>query len=208
MKLSKEIENIFLEMEGRVTIQKVLSKTSYKSFGLLLVVFSIPSALPVPAPGYSIPFGVILLLIGVQIFLSRPYPWFPMKILEKEFKLGDDPKFVKAMVKFLRFFEKFLKPRLGQVYNYKFSYAIIGAAISLCALSMMIPIPLTNTIPALGVLMIGLGMLEEDGFFGGLGVVTCLAGVLFTCFLLVLIYLMGWQAIDLVKDWFRVLIPV
>ncbi len=51
-----------------------------KSFGLTLLLLSLPSALPVPAPGYSTPFGIALLLVSLQIILGRQSVWLPARM--------------------------------------------------------------------------------------------------------------------------------
>ena len=41
-----------------IYINEITRAVGEKGFGLLLIVLSLPSALPVPAPGYSTPFGL------------------------------------------------------------------------------------------------------------------------------------------------------
>ena len=60
-------------------ISDFIESLKHKSFGVLLVFLSIPSALPIPAPGYSTPFGIILALIGFQILCSKESLQLPQK---------------------------------------------------------------------------------------------------------------------------------
>jgi hypothetical protein len=39
----------------------------------------------------------------------------------------------------------------------------LGIAIALMGISMMIPIPGTNTLPAMGIFVTGFGLMEDDG---------------------------------------------
>lgn len=50
---------------------------------------------------------------------------------------------------------------------------------------MILPIPLTNTPPAFGIFLLGMGMIEEDGIFGFLGACACFAGVILTSCILI-----------------------
>ncbi|MEN9220582.1 MAG: exopolysaccharide biosynthesis protein, partial [Thermostichales cyanobacterium GMQP_bins_62] len=46
----------------------------------------------------------------------------------------------------------------------------------LMGISMILPIPGTNTVPALGVFLIGLGLIEADGVICALGALVALLG--------------------------------
>jgi len=203
MRLSTDIKNIFAHSDEPVSVREILDRVSVKSFGIFIVILSMPSALPVPAPGYSIPFGLALLGLGIQVVLRRDHPWFPERVLNREIHIKEGSKLVSGMVKFLSIFERFIKPRFTFVYSNPFTYRLMGLIIMLCATSMLIPIPLTNTLPAIGIFLIGLGMLEEDGIFGVLGTIAGICGVLFTTMLLTLIAFFGWEAVNMVKDFIK-----
>jgi hypothetical protein len=59
------------------------------------------------------------------------------------------------------------------------------------ALSMMIPIPGTNTLPAMGIFVTGFGLLDDDGAISLAGLVLCLMGGTLTS----LILLFGYEAV-------------
>ncbi|MBT5692093.1 MAG: exopolysaccharide biosynthesis protein, partial [Opitutae bacterium] len=54
----------------RILMRQFFECFCEKGFGILLMMFALPSALPVPAPGYSIPFGIILALLAGQLILG------------------------------------------------------------------------------------------------------------------------------------------
>ncbi len=60
-----------------MTLGDIVSAVGDRGFGILFVLLSLPSALPVPAPGYSTPFGVVLFLLSLQLLAGRPVPWIP-----------------------------------------------------------------------------------------------------------------------------------
>ena len=205
MRLSDNIESIFAETEDGVpvTIQTIMDRVSVRSFGILLVVFALPSAVPVPAPGYSIPGGIALLLLGIQIIRRREYPWLPERVLRKEVRIGKRPRLLRWMILFLRIFEFFIRPRLAFVFNNAVTYRVMGLAVTLCGLSLCIPIILTNTAPAFGVFLIGLGMLEEDGFLSSVGVLAGITGLLLTLTVLGAIVFFGMEGAEMVKEFIK-----
>ena len=58
-RLSVELHRFFFEAKRplKVTLSELLLIAEERTFGFLFVLLSLPSALPIPAPGYSIPFG-------------------------------------------------------------------------------------------------------------------------------------------------------
>lgn len=205
MRLSENIESIFAIGEDGVpvTIQTIMNRVSVKSFGILLAILAIPSAVPVPAPGYSVPGGIALLILGTQLVRRREYPWLPDRILRKEVRVGQRPRLIRMMVFFLRIFEIFIRPRLHFVFSNTLCYRLLGAVVLLCGLSMCIPVPLTNTAPAFGVFLIGLGMLEEDGFLSGVGALAGITGLFLTLAVLTAIVFFGLEGVDLLKEFLR-----
>ena len=56
--LGKTLKDLLgTENQRALSIQEITTAVGEKGFGLLLVVLSLPSALPVPAPGYSTHLG-------------------------------------------------------------------------------------------------------------------------------------------------------
>jgi len=202
MRLSENIESIFaLSEDGSpVTIKTIMDRVSVKSFGILLAILSLPSALPVPAPGFSVPGGLALLTLGVQIIRRRDFPWLPEKALNKSVRVGEKPRLIKMMVFFLRIFEFFIRPRLAFVFTNPITYRIMGVIVALCGLSMCIPIPLTNTAPAFGVFVIGLSMLEEDGLLSVGGVLCGVIGLCLSVTVLIFVAWFGMEGADILKD--------
>ena len=85
---------------------------------------------------------------------------------------------------------KVLVPGIGIIIEIDIS------AIALMSISMMIPIPGTNTLPAIGIFIIGFGLQEDDGAI-------CLAGLV-VCFLALIvvsgILIGGFSLIDYLKE--------
>ena len=211
-RLSEEISDIFAYHEEDATVRTLLDRISHRSFGMILAILALPSALPLPAPGYAVPFGIVLALLAVQIIRGQDRPWFPERVLNR--RIGAKAKgrekrrrLVQWMIWFVAQAERVLKPRLQFLYANPVFVRGSGAVVLICALSMCTPVPLTNTLPALGVFLIGMGFLEEDGFFGITGIATAIAGVILALTVIVLVVLLGHAAVDLVKDVIRDFIP-
>ena len=69
------------------------------------------------------------------------------------------------------------------------------------AISMMIPIPGTNTLPAIGVFVTAFGLLEDDGAISLGGLVLCLMGAILTTSILFALMWGGSSLLDVIKTW-------
>lgn len=147
-----------------------------KSFGLTLLLLALPSALPVPAPGYSTPFGIALLLISLQMILGRQSVWLPASMARIRIPPKLAAKLAQAAQSFLLRSERWVRPRQVWVQT-RAARAGLALIVAAMALLMTLPIPLTNTAPAMVIFLIGMALAESDGllalFAGILGLGAC-----------------------------------
>ncbi len=200
-KLSVELQRYFFaeERTAKVNLADILNLAGERVFGFLFVLLALPSALPVPAPGYSVPFGILLFLLAVQLIVGAKQPWFPKGWLERPIPLEKVQGFIKAGMPWLQKIEVISRPRLTYVCTSFIGRIIIGCAIALMAISMMLPIPLTNTLPAIGIFITGFGLLDDDGAISLGGLVVCLMGVTLSSLILIFGYEAVKGAINLIR---------
>lgn len=204
-KLSTELQRFFLEEErpSQVTLSDILTIAGERIFGFLFVILSLPSALPVPAPGYSTPFGVLLFLLAMQLVCGRKRPWLPNKMLNFPMKLETVQGILKAGLPWLKRIEAITRPRLTYICTTLPGRVFIGCSIALMATSMMIPIPGTNTLPAMGIFVTGFGLIEDDGAISLGGLVLCVMGLILTSSILFALWFGGTSLLDIIKDSLR-----
>lgn len=200
-KLSKELNQFFFEEQrpSYVTLEDILQIAGDSIFGFLFVILALPSALPVPAPGYSVPFGILMLVLAVQLIIGREKPWLPKKMANHRMKLETVQKFLKAGIPWLQKIEGLTRPRMTYICTSLPGRVIIGIAIALMSISMCFPIPFTNTLPAIGIFVTAFGLLEDDGFISLAGLVICLMGATLTSSIFIFGYTAVKAAIDAVK---------
>jgi hypothetical protein len=188
--------------ERGLSISEITCAVGEKGFGLLLIVLSLPSALPMPAPGYSTPFGIVMALIALQMIRGRKVIWLPQGLGTIQIKpklaktmLGNASKFLSKIERYIRPRQKWIRGRTGQV---SLAFVVLNMA---CL--MMLPIPLTNTFPAMVIFMIGVGLSEEDGLLAiGAFTVGCCAMLLYAG-IVYIVLTQGVEAIEPIKDWIK-----
>jgi hypothetical protein len=204
-RLSVELQRYFFEEERpqKVTLTEVLQLAGERIFGFLFVILALPSALPVPAPGYSTPFGLVLFLLAVQLIAGAKLPWLPQRISSQPIEIKQVQGVVKAGIPWLRRIELLSRPRLSYICTSLPGRVTIGIAIALMGISMMIPIPGTNTLPAMGIFVTGFGLMEDDGAISLGGLVLCLMGGILSASILIALFVGGTSLLDLIKGWLR-----
>lgn len=202
-RLSVELKRSFFEEErsDKVTLSDILTLAGERTFGFLFVLLSFPSALPIPAPGYSIPFGILIFLLAVQLVIGRQRPWFPAFFSKHAIALQQVQGVLRKGLPWLQRIEAVSRPRLPYICTSLPGRITIGVAIALMAISMMIPIPGTNTLPAIGIFVTGFGLLDDDGAISLAGLVLCLLGGVLSVSILLAIAFGGSSLLELLKDW-------
>ncbi|MGB0564433.1 MAG: exopolysaccharide biosynthesis protein [Spirulinaceae cyanobacterium] len=203
-KLSVELNRYLFaeERDAKVSLRNILALAGERGFGFLFVILSLPSALPVPAPGYSIPFGILLFILAMQFIVGAQRPllgglgdWSVKTELAQKFATGGIP--------WLKRLEQIAKPRWVFICKHLPGRALIGGAIALMSVSMMIPIPGTNTLPAMGIFLIGLGLFEDDGIICTVGAAFCGAIAAAMISVIWVFYQGGTSLLELVKNWVK-----
>lgn len=204
-RFSTELHRYFFEEPptDQVRLNHVLELAGERIFGFLLVLLSLPSALPVPAPGYSVPFGILIVSLAVQFATGRQEPWFPRFIRQRHIGLNQTQKILSAGLPWLKRLESLSRPRMTYICISPVGRIILGCAIALMGLSMMIPLPLTNTFPAIGVFIVGFSLIEDDGLVGLAGLAVCALAAVVSTTLVTAYFIGGFKLVEAVIDQLR-----
>ena len=145
-----------------ITLQKLVDCLKGEALVVLCLVGILPFMQPIPIPGLSTLLGLVVFMQGIgMIFWSKPLLTQKMKtvtISHEKFEM-----IYRAAEKFGHFTSKlslFKHPWT----NSKASHVVCGVAIVISSafLSLPLPIPFSNFVPALSIALICVGLLEED----------------------------------------------
>lgn len=198
-------ENLTALVEGpgeTLTVRAVVERVGDKGFGLLLLLLSLPSALPVPAPGYSTPFGILLILLGAQMAASRPRPWLPEKALRKEFSREKASGIFRGASRFLHIIEKLIRPRMRWI-NLRGGRIFLGVIVMFMSGLMILPIPFTNTFPAFVIFLVGAALSEDDGLVALAAFFLGLLALAFYGYIIFLLATVGMEGVVQLKEWIK-----
>ena len=181
-------------------ISEIFKHLGSKGFGIILVFLSLPSALPVPAPGYSTPFGIAIVLIAFQILIGKDAFKTPKFIQNIEFQPKLAQKVLVFAIRSLKKIEPFIKPRLLK-FQSKQMRPLIAINLILLAILMILPIPLTNTLPAIVICLLGISICECDGLLTLISIILSLFSLVIYTFIIFTIITFGPEAIHSISNW-------
>lgn len=167
-----------LEHHEAITIGDFVSMLGDRSFGLAILIFAIPNALPIPGiPGFSAITGAPIIICTIQMILGVQKIWLPKWIANRKLQGKILTQIFKKSVPVLKTLEKFLKPRF-QILTSKSAERLAGIFLLVVAWVMALPIPLGNFLPGLALVISSLALLERDGFFMIIGLLLSIIAVL------------------------------
>ena len=104
-------------------------------------------------------------------------------------------KMVRAANLFFSRFEHLIKPRLRWIGS-RLGLPLLGLLVLIMACLMILPIPLTNTAPAMVIFVVGVGLSEGDGIFAGVACVLGLLAVLLYVYVIYLLITIGAEGME------------
>jgi hypothetical protein len=129
-----------------------------RSFGIIMLLISLIAI----TPGLSVLAGLLLMIPALQMIAGKPAPIFPHRIASRSLPTRHLAAVVQRSIPVLRYLEKVVHPRWHT--PLEATKRLVGAVVAmLSATLVLIPIPLSNIVPALAIALISLAYLEEDG---------------------------------------------
>ena len=153
------------EEHDELTLGSLMDELQGRVYTLLLLVLALPMCQPVPLPGLSTPFGVAIALLGLRFALSQR-PWMPKRLLATKLSGNLFPAVMRGGARVLGVFEKLLHPRMTGVFEFGQTRFLAGTIVCLCGLLLLLPLPIpgTNMLPALTVILTAAAFSERDGY--------------------------------------------
>lgn len=179
------------------TLGSLVDVFEEKAFAVVFVLLLGVPALPLPTGGATHVFELIAMLLSLQLIVGRDRPWLPARWKRLKLEGPNQQKFVRALLKTIRFLERFSKPRAAWVFNHRLSNAVFGLLVLLLSIAAFVAPPFSglDTLPALGAVLISVSVLLEDIVLFWIGVVVGAGGVL-------LEFILGKAAFNGVKKLF------
>ena len=169
----------WIDAEGPKTVRGLLDRFGPQAFAMAFVLFAAPSALPIPTGGLTDVLNVIGVLIAVQLVIGRDEPWLPKRFADRELKSLRSDKTRRRLLGAIGRVEKVARPRFARTLQSPPGRVVFGLLVIVLLLAAIVAPPFIglDTLPALGVVLISLGMLFGDALIVGVGIAVGAGGI-------------------------------
>jgi hypothetical protein len=140
------------------TLGWLMGSLRKRSFGIIMLLLGLAATVP----GVSVGAGLLLMVPACQLILAHTTPVFPRRIAVHPIPTRHLAALVQRAVPVLQYLEKMIHPRWQTALDA--AGRLVGVVVLvLSAALVFIPIPTSNIVPALTIVLISLAWLEEDG---------------------------------------------
>ncbi len=154
-----------------VTLAWLIDGLRERSFGIVMLILGLVALIP-GASGFV---GILLIIPAVQMMLARKGPVFPGFIARRRIPKRKLARLIARINPAMRRIERVVRPRWTT--PFQATKMAVGLVVLLLAASLLAPIPLSNIIPALVIVLLSFAYLEEDGIALGIALVAAMASL-------------------------------
>jgi len=163
--LSSQLARLATQFADRpVRLGELTDVLQLRGYNALLVFLAFPFVTPLPLPGISTIFGLVIAMLGVRMLLAQR-PWLPERLTVWQLPARFLPKLLLTVSHGFRRLERLLKPRLFYPEFPAAFQRASGAMVVICGLLLLLPLPIpfSNAFPALTIILLAAAGLERDG---------------------------------------------
>ena len=161
----------------QITLAEIVTRLDDQARGVLIILFALPNCIP-SIPGTSAVTGLPLVFLTLQMALNQP-PWLPGFIARRSISRARMADVLARAAPWLLKIERWIHPRLW-VLTSDSAERLVGILGIILSLTVMLPIPLGNTLPSIALIIFSMGFIGRDGawILGGLFVTGMAAALL------------------------------
>ena len=182
--------------EDGYTLREIFDHLDESAFGAGLFLLALPCCIPFL---YGVPQIVSLpmMALAAQMALGHEQPWLPDALGNRRIDRKGLVSMAQGGRKWLGWIETFSKPRFTMITGPR-SERLLGFVLCIFCASILVPLPMTNTVPGFAVALAAFGLINRDGF---LVIIGAILGFVWVSSLLILGPTAVLAAIHFGKDW-------
>lgn len=146
-----------------LTLGEIRDRMDERAFGLMIIILAIPCLVPGLWGVPQIVAVPILLLVG-QMLAGRIEPWLPETVLKRRVSKVWLTRMADFATKRMAWCEHVSRPRLT-MFVHGWAERVAAVFMAMATVTILVPLPLTNTVPAVGLTLMAVGLIQRDGLF-------------------------------------------
>lgn len=147
--------------EDGFSLRAIFDQLDESAFGAGLFLLALPCCIPFL---YGVPQVVSLpmMALAAQMAMGREQPWMPDKLGDRKIDRKGLTQMAAGGRKWLGWIERIVRPRFTVITG-KRSERVIGLFLCVFCASILVPLPMTNTVPGFAVAIASFGLMQKDG---------------------------------------------
>lgn len=166
--------------EEGFSLREIFDRLDESAFGAGLFLLALPCCIPFL---YGVPQVVALpmLALAFQMVIGREEPWLPAALAARKIDRKGLTQMARGGRKWFGWIERIIRPRFSIITGRR-SERVIGLFLFIFSSSILVPLPMTNTVPGMAVAVTAFGLMQKDGLavIGGILLGTFWVGALIT----------------------------
>ena len=197
-RLSGVLGELLHRAEADLTLGALVRHTEGRSVFLLVILLCLPFITPIHVPGFSIPFGLVVMLLGWRL-ARHHHGRLPRRLDSLPLPVERFGRVLRGSVRVLGFLERLVRTRGGAWTRWTGFFKGNCLVISWLGflLALPLPVPFSNTFTAQGAVVMALATLERDGRVVWIGYALTLLATAY----IGLSLFGGWVAVHRIGQW-------
>ncbi|MAK64009.1 MAG: polysaccharide synthesis protein exod [Maricaulis sp.] len=173
-----------------LSLGKFVDALGERAFGIILFAMALPVSIPFL---YGVPqiMSLPMMALAAQMAMGRDEPWLPSQFKSRTLSKASLVGMARGGRKWFGWLEALARPRLHVLSGPAMERVIGVIFLAFCA-SIMLPLPLTNSVPGIALAIAALGLLTRDGLL-------ILGGLFMGSVWITLLLFLGSTLVDVIK---------
>jgi hypothetical protein len=165
-----------------VSVAWLIHSLRERSFGMIMLLLGLLAIMP----GISAFAGLLLLAVGFEMMMAHETPILPRIIADRRFPISRMAQLIERVSPVIGALESIIRPRWHT--PFVVTKRIVGVVVLMLAITLFLPVPLTNIIPGLLIMLMAVAYLEEDGILLSIALCAAMPSLAIT-------WVEGWTAL-------------
>lgn len=166
-----------------LTLGELVDRLAAEGLGLTLLLLTVPALIPLPGP-FGMLFGTLVALVAIQIMLGADRLWLPAVLRRRRLPQRGLRNVIRVALDWTGVAERMLREHRLVWLTGKPARMLLAPPLLLMAITIVLPIPFGNVVPALALISAALGFIASDGLAVLASIVLAVVAVLWTALLL------------------------
>ncbi|WP_257166787.1 exopolysaccharide biosynthesis protein [Bradyrhizobium sp. SRS-191] len=165
------------------SVGELFDRLESEGLGLTLLLLTIPALIPLPGP-FGMVFGTFVALVALQILFGAERLWLPQTLRQRPVPQRLLRKVIRAGLDWAGYAERGLREDRLVWLTGRTARMVLALPLLLMAVTIILPIPMGNVMPALALIAASIGFMAGDGLAVLLSMLIAAAAVVWTAVLL------------------------